>query len=244
MKTKLLATLSMLTTALISSSANAALLTQNNGLVPYVGADAQLRYMQFKKDYGQQDFKKDHYKQGNVFVGLKFNQYVGVEFGLFKSLVVKNVNSIPLDFSLGLPVDPSQPAQLVIANNKVVLRGFNINIVGFWPLDDCNQLIGAVGVNQTRIQLVHQQIADGFGIFPPETMVAQRFTFSSRKSTVQVKAGFQRYLTEKLSFRAMIGWENTNRFKGLTPIEPHQNSPIRAFLKYSYTFGLGIVFDL
>src|SRR5690348_3147210 len=66
--------------SMVTMAASAVAFDWDKGLIPYVGLDAQYRSMEFKKDRGNNIAAKS-YPQGNIFVGLRFCDYWGVEFG-------------------------------------------------------------------------------------------------------------------------------------------------------------------
>jgi hypothetical protein len=46
----------------------------------YIGADAQVRNMRFEPNYGGNIYKRE-YPQSNVYIGVKGNEYIGIEAG-------------------------------------------------------------------------------------------------------------------------------------------------------------------
>ena len=74
----------LVSVATIALSTTSAALAMTNewwdGNKPYVGFDAQVRRMSFKGGFGN-NLLQHHSPQGNLYAGVKFNEYVGVEAG-------------------------------------------------------------------------------------------------------------------------------------------------------------------
>lgn len=199
----------------------------------YVGFDAQWRHMPFKKNFGDNVFPKD-FPQGNAFFGLKFNDYFGVELGYLQSIERRKKVSIsgPL---LGVPLALDE---VNVLKNKVQVNGLNAGLVGFYPMDECNQLIVGLGISRLHLRLTFSPIANELGVLDAGAQASARRNFIYNKYIVQAKIGIQRMVTEKIGLRALLSWENTKQFNVLAPKQ--QSARIRVSLKNSINFGLGL----
>jgi OOP family OmpA-OmpF porin len=80
----------------------------------------------------EQDKEDTAYK---VFGGYQFNRYVGVELGFF---------------DLGKYKFTAQTVPTGTLNGEVKIRGFNLDVVGTWPMTDAFSLLGRVGAQSAK----------------------------------------------------------------------------------------------
>ncbi len=112
-------------------------------LGPYVGIDFQMRDMGFKQGFGDNIFEKQ-YPQGNFFVGLMLNEYLGIELGYERTLRRTRSSSFaPGDTILGNVVN--------VGSGEFVSRGElygpNINLIGIYkPCQEYPlEIFGSIG---------------------------------------------------------------------------------------------------
>ena len=235
-------------------------------LTPYVGADAQMRHMGFEKDFGGNALKKN-YPQGNFFAGLKFNQYVGVEFGYEASKKKpRSVTHNNSDIVFGSPLQQGEPTDLGFddtSHSSSKINGWNTNLVGFLPIfceDNSLQLIGSVGVAQLKIRsknsLKNVLVITTFDPNTGEPNGTQSITtignrdFTKRKAVLRISSGIQNMITDCIGIRALVTWENTAKLKAhgkLISLTENGTSialseTIRRISKpkNSFNYGLGI----
>lgn len=212
---------------------------------PYVGADAQIRHMEFKRNLGGNALKKN-YPQGNFFAGLKLNECVGVELGYTiagkKSRTVKHNNS---DIVFGLPLE--QPTPLVPAINSVThnaskVDGWNLNLVGFYPIlceDNSLQLIGSIGVTQLKIRT--KNITEATFVSSTVVTETDHIHFKKRKAVLRLSGGVQNMLTDCIGIRALVTWENSAKLSVHgKDINTAQVTRFIAKPENSFSYGLGV----
>jgi hypothetical protein len=226
--------------SLLAFGASASNLSDQFDVVPYVGADAQRRSMEFKQDYGK-NLTKQNYPQGNVYLGLKLNQYVGLEVGYeFTKTLKKSTTANGTEIRFGQVFFPDIDT-INGFDTKTKIRAFHGNIVGFLPISEqyCLQLIGSVGVARAKIKIVHDVPIENN--IPNTAFAADHRVFSKSKWIPKIGLGLQHMVTCQLGVRAMAGWEGTNRFKDIKPT--NVTSTLVGRTKDSFNFGVGLFYN-
>jgi hypothetical protein len=224
--------LSLLATPVIlAAMATPAIAGWDFDLHPYIGADAQLRHMEFKKNYGSNLFKQN-YAQGNVYAGLKFNSYLAVELG-FESTVKKHATRTlgPTDLFLGTISDAT-----VITNTNFQLYGPHADLVGFIPFCQEYDLAAILSVGAARLRASATSTVTTFEGFPVELFEDK---FRRTKYVLRLGAGLQQMLCDCLGVRAMVNWENTNKMS-LAGTLPRISTTTQVKLKNSFIYSLGV----
>lgn len=200
-------------------------------LTPYIGADAQWRNTIFKQNFGKNIFKTN-YPQGNIYAGVQFSDYLGVEGGFEGTSRVTRSNFISAGtVVLGVPALD----EMVIAQSS--FDGWHASVVGYLPIRNewrCS-LVGSVGFTSLRVKLNEITTPAGTAeVFP--------LAFAKRNSVLRLGAGIRHFFNDCMGFRAMVFWENTRKFKSVTTISPFPERilPETAKLKDSVIAGLGL----
>jgi len=204
---------------------------------PYVGMDAQIRHMDFKRGWGNNLFNHN-LAQGNLYVGTKFCPNVGVELGYEASITRARTVTLTTGelLSAGAPI----PAILspAVFRTRARLRGPHADLVGFYRFCDDYPLevIGSIGVSllkatfERRVLKLHDM--------PLKSSVVR--TFSRHKVVLRLMGGLQYMLGDNLGARATIGWVNTHKLV----IPPSDGLPNPTFAKIkpknSTIAGLGL----
>lgn len=210
---------------------------------PYAGADAQLRQMKFPAGGPDLLFAKQAF-QGNVFVGVQLNKYFGIEGGYEQTEFKKNDNFASAANGDVL-FNNLHTGDTQRTSNKHRLKGFNINLLGYFPIvEDCTTLYAGVGLARLKAELIYKIIAIGG---PPETNLTEQEvnqqlrSYSASKTIPRLTAGIQQMFTHNLGLRANVTWEKTSKFKKL---QPKCNVPegLDDFvsLKNSTIYGVGV----
>lgn len=227
--------------SLLAFGAVAGNLFEQCDLVPYVGADAQWRHMEFKKGFGK-DQTKSNYPQGNIYLGLKLNQYLGLEAGYERAKTLKrDTSALGSDVNFGAVFVPGAPNQLLQINTKTKLRAFHANVVGFLPI--CEeyrlQLIGSLGIARVNINTSRNVISvDNIALTDTEAASVQQ-VFSKKKWVPRIGIGLQHMLTCQLGVRAMANWEGTSM-----TLKTLDSLPVfSARTKNSLNLGLGLFYN-
>ncbi len=224
----------LLLSALLSSMITTAQCDEHS-INHYIGVDVKLRYMPFTKNFGSHVFRQN-YPEGNFFFGLKFNDYIGIEVG-YSSTTQHKKNGLIIGPStlLGLPLFAGETE---IFTTSVQTNNVNASIMGFIPLSNNLQLLGGIGISRMHLKLSYQPIGNENGQLSPNEVQMRTRDFSKNKYIAQTKVGIQYMLTDNISIRALIGWENTQKFKLLSPKQP---SALKTSLKNSSTYSVGLV---
>jgi len=203
--------LALITTsaALIASSAVHA---ENQwGLTPYVGADIQSRHMNWGKNLGDNLFAH-HAMQGNIYFGVKFSEYFGVEGGYESSAKkTRTVTASPGDVLTGTPLPGASLNQFSMTSR---ISGPHISAVGSVSLSDLHRLklSGLVGIASLKSSLSRQKIGSTtFGVFAP--FPGTPVPFVKRKNVLRLGAALEHMLTDTWGVRGSVIWENTNKLK-------------------------------
>lgn len=198
----------------------------------YVGADAQVRHIPFEKDFGGNVLPKD-YPQGNFYIGLKGNDYIGMEVGYEMSKTRTHSIFLPTNsilFGVKLPFNVRQ-------NVVVRFKGLHASLVGFFPVfEDCNlRLLASIGITnqKIRVESIFTEINNG----PPLGISGSRAVQSSY--VLRLMTGLQYMFTDYFGIRGNIRWENTAKLKNIAPIR--LQSPCTVKAKDSIILGLGVV---
>lgn len=228
--------------SLLAFGAAASNVFERCDLVPYVGADAQWRHMEFKKGAGK-DQTKSNYPQGNIYLGLKLNQYLGLEAGYERAKTLKkDARVLGSDTIFGAVLQPSAPNAVNEFNTKTKLRAFHANVVGFLPI--CEeyrlQLIGSLGVARVNINTVSIWNVINSTPTTPDFRDATQQVFSKKKWVPKIGVGLQHMLTCQLGVRAMANWEGTKM--SLKPLNTASEFTT-ARTKNSFILGLGLFYN-
>lgn len=219
--------------SLLAFGAAANSLSEQWDLVPYVGADIQVRHMEFKKGFGD-NITKNNYPQGNVYVGVKLNQYTGIEAGFERTKAQKkNTALLGSDNFLGTILFAPLPNDQTRIKTNTKMSAFYANLVGFLPVF-CEeyrlQLIGSLGIAHSNLKMTLDLPDDGV-----------HRVFSKKKWVPKIGVGLQHMLNCQLGVRAMVNWEGT-KTSGIKPLNAPQ-SELRASVKNSFNYGLGLFYN-
>jgi len=202
-------------------------------LNPYVGVDAKWSKMGAQKGLGDTQVAKN-YPQGDLFAGLKLNDWVGAEVG-YESTTKKNrtvVTGSGQGF-FGTSVTAGFP---VSSTTKTRLAGFHANVVGFYPvLEECRvSLFASIGLARLKFS------SDlNFDDVAPIGMEYRRFV--KRKWVPRVTAGVEHMLVENFGIRAMVSWEKTSTFRNI--FSKTSSSPLYVAPKNTTSAGLGAFYS-
>lgn len=185
---------------------------------PYIGVDAQLRRMVSPRGYGNPPFNHN-YAQGNLFAGVQFNRYLGIEVGYEASRTKHKSQSLHAeDFIFGNNLNSYSIFPGVAVSAKSKISGWNLNITGAIPLyEDCLDLIGSIGFAQLKPK-VDLAFTELFGLSASQlaglnTIIDQGYVrFPRKNKTVpRVMLGLQYMFHCNIGFRLTVGWEQTSK---------------------------------
>jgi len=207
---------------------------------PYVGVEAGVRYMPFKKNFGN-NLVQNTYPTANIFVGLRVNDYLGLELGVATtSTRTRSTLLLGRDTYFGNILDPLNPLLFYNFTTKTQLQGFNASILGFYPIceDGLLDLFAALGFSYQRLKIKNiMKEAESTPLNPPDEIA-----FSKNKPILAVRLGAQSLFCDSLGVRASVGFENTKQFHNLTP-KGSPNSLLRASLRNSLEARVGVFYQ-
>jgi hypothetical protein len=216
-------------------------------LISYVGIDAQIRHMDFEKNFGG-NILQHRYPQANIFAGVKFNDYFGIEGGYTFS---KKQHSTrlhqPTDLVFGevLPaINPSLISQVNQSRASSKISGWNANLMGYLPIfckEDNTQLIGSIGFASLKSRVHQLRITRN--VFPePFAPLSNTFTdttyLKKHKAVLRLGAGMQHMVCDNVGLRFLAAWENTSKLKAYGQ-NPARVSVAISKPQNSFHYGLG-----
>ena len=161
MKYKLIINGLLSSTILLSSTNSYANMPKLN-LTPYGGVDVGMQNFGFKAGYGDNLFKKQLPK-GNLFAGVKFNDYFGIEGG-YESTIDKKKDATVNGNNLFLGTNPIDvlainPGETAKFSTRTKIYGWHISITGDYPIyfNSKNKklsIIGTIGIKKTKVKLI------------------------------------------------------------------------------------------
>jgi len=205
-------------------------------VTPYIGLAAQGLHAHLPNDLGGNVFKQD-FPQGNAFVGVRFNDYVGVEGGYEITPTKKSVTVLSGGSKLFGQIAPSAPPLgPSIQYSKSQLKNWHASLVGFLPLSEHYpfKLLGSVGITRLKVFYFNFNLATPTNTLNPFPTIV---TFANNKTVLRLNAGGQYMLSDMLGIRALVGWNNTARLDSLPSKETATN---KIQFSNTWNYGLGV----
>lgn len=222
---------------LLSSITSTAKSLSSLNITPYIGIDVGLQYFGFKSGYGDNLFT-NKLPKGNLFIGINFNDYVGLEGGYESTIEKKRNTTLHGGHSTVLGNFLPGGIEYMKYSSKVKISGWHLGITGRCPFYTSNFfIIGYVGVKRANIKLVRDTILYkdyGHPAIPGEAQDQVILGKNSKKNILKISGGIEYFFSNHLGLRALLGWENTAKLK---PISNNKN----ACLKNSFLYSIGIV---
>lgn len=204
-------------------------------LGPYLGFDLELRDMGFKQGYGDKVFEKQ-YPQANLFVGLMFNEFFGIELGYEKTLKrSRNSSFTGGDVVLGNIATSGTSGKF---QSHGELYGPNINFMGVYKPCEAYplEIFGSIGGSYLTAKFDRNLFEFNDG---PASLLR---TFEQDKALWRIAIGLQYVIADCIGVRTSLKWENTSQMRLYTR-ELLANPP-QIKLKDSLIFGLGFYYIL
>lgn len=221
---------------LLLLASSSAMAMEPLGFTPYLGADAAVRHMKWAPGLGDNLYRHD-YPQGNVYGGLKLQDYMGVEAGY--ELTPTKTRQVALSANQTILGQPSPVANgATLWNTKMQIKGWHADLLGFCPIF-CEEyrfsLVGGVGVTRAKLyQTAYMTANSATGASNPFLTFN---TMSASKSMLRLSAGGQHMMSEDYGVRFLVGWLNSSKFGRMIS----QQQPLNAVnVKNSWQYGLGL----
>jgi len=207
-------------------------------LTTYVGADAQVRRMDFKGGFGD-NLLQHHSPQSNIYAGVKLNEVVGIEAGFEATTTrTRTMTLMTGDVVNGatLPANMS-PA---VFKSKMKIKGPHIEAVGYYSFQEASpvQLIGAAGVSVFKATAERRTLSMA-GL--PGTTTRK---LVQHKTVLRLTGGLQYALNENCFARLTVGWVNTSKMTiyANDGIVSKTNPAIKPKNSTVYGLGMGWIF--
>jgi len=149
--------------------------------------------MKAKNGAVQNAFPKS-YPGASVYAGVKFMENVGAELGADFSQKKSATATVPAGTLSGASAATS-------VKNEVKRNGGHLDLVGFWPLNDCFNLIGSVGAGVLKAKITS---TPNVGSIPIS---------SKTRAVGRIGVGASYMLTDMFGLRAKLNWEGTSALK-------------------------------
>ena len=207
---------------------------------PYLGLEYSQRSLNMVEGYGKGLFVK-RLPQGNVFFGLKLNDYIGIEAGyLFSQAATRTTYSTEGSQIFGSLV--AGPGEFFVADSTINLFGPHINFQAYLPIGTTPFAgIGSLGFSLITLKARFKPLGDIDDlIYPPDAVEILTRHFSSTKLVSHIMGGLGYQMTNSINIRFLMGLETTSRFKNITPQEV---SSFKMNLKNNSIANLGFTYS-
>ena len=104
------------------------------GIKPNFGIDVGVKNQSFNSSFGEEHFR-ENYPETNVYFGMKFHPYVGIEGGYQHMYRQQKEQYYPIGSSV-LGSSTSLPGATIprMFISDVYGQGWNLSLLGFWPI--------------------------------------------------------------------------------------------------------------
>ncbi len=171
-------------------------------VIPYIGVDYYQVWMHTKGDWNQLFGKT--YPGGVIYVGAKFCDSFGVEFGGMWS--ARTGKTSPLGTFFGTPAIPG-----MLVTTTITRAGGYGDFIGYVPMGNCFEVFGSAG----------------YGVIQPKVTFSTNVTVNNNtplnsallsvrgksRGVFRLGIGMTYLLTEMLGIRAKLGWEGTSQLR-------------------------------
>lgn len=207
----------------------------NDYLDFYMGADAQIRSVKFKKNFGHNlNLRKKSAPQGNLYAGIMLSKNVGLEAGYESTFeMTGHATLLNGNFCAGrhIPYILS-PA---VFKTKLKIKGPHVGLIFFYPLKNYPvKFLGSIGINAVKGTAEIHGVA--FGRPPSPGSIR---TLSKHKEALRLMVGAQYLAQNGLGFRGSMNFIKTRRII-IKKSDNHPSVQIPMLkLKDSIVYGLG-----
>ena len=216
-------------------------------LQPYGGIDYGIQNSQYKQKFGDNLLKKKLPK-GNLFLGLKLNDYFGIEAGYettIKNSKTTNLSDFKSFFGTTIfDLNEIQSPDYQKTQVKQKISGMHLGLTIEYPLFIINNpshhslsLVGYLGVKNAKADIkINSSLfyEDDIQIDDPVTL-----NHNHKKTILRLACGLQFSINDNFGIRLLGSWENTSKLK------PEYTYPkgtkLTAKLKDSFGYSIGFV---
>lgn len=202
---------------------------------PFIGIDFQERTLNFDENNGGNLFC-DHAFQYDLYAGLRFCDYLGVDLGYFANKSQNRTSSFgPGDIVLGQTLAAGSPVETHFTETKI--KGPHVDFLVFTPFmpEYGIELFGGIGVAYSKLMLKEAIIAiNDITLTSP---IARNYDI--KRANARALLGLQTLVYSCVGIRGTVTWENTSVFNDLKPAE-FPDDQGRVNVKNSWAYGLGV----
>jgi len=195
-----------LTTRTYSLPISLSYLDNIKSIKSYVGADAQVRRMNFKGGYGDNSLHHTS-RQGNIYAGLLLDERNALEAG-FEATTTRTRTATISDEEMITGTVIPQTLLPAIFTSKAKVKGPYIQLIHHYSIREGYpiKLIGGVGISVFKATSERQTIT-----VAGMSVGGKTRKLSTHKSVVRLTGGLQYDLSKKSFARLTVGWVNTSR---------------------------------
>jgi opacity protein-like surface antigen len=207
---------------------------------PYVGAGMQVTRIASPNEGTNKLFKKN-YPGVNAAVGLKIGEYFGVELGMQRQKTKNGAFTFTAGQNrpvFGVVPPDSQRGMI----SKFRMRSVDMNVLGYFPVLDCTQVFGSIGISHVTSSGYVRVTADEVGPLQDEPLINR--SYKNSKNISLIRLGIQQDLANNFMIRAFGEWKQLHKLSlvAVTPTNaPSPSIPVR--LKNAMSLGVGVLYS-
>jgi hypothetical protein len=208
---------------------------------PYVGVSAQREHLRFNERFGAPFYNRS-LASGSLILGLKFSDYLGIEFDYTLSQRKNKIRTLVAGQFAPEAALPLPFGEFEIYKTRLAIDSINLGVTGHLPLDCMNfcntSLFSIIGGSLLKVKANHNILQFSYTDLTPQQIIAlsYRFKNSYRKLVPFIKMGIENKVTDRFAFRIFASWKQVTNFdtksSGLSISKGH--------LKFSSSVGYGI----
>lgn len=182
------------------------------GIKPNIGIDVGIKNQSFSSGFGKEHFRQN-YPQTDLYFGMKFHPYVGIEGGYQTMYRLQREQYYPVGSSV---LGSSVPGMFYQRSfiSTVDGQGWNLNLLGFWPI--CPR-------TKTELMLTLGLVWEKFHYgtlaitaLNPSTPLAM--WDSSDRTLFKIGVGARQMITKHFGARLQVFWEETSKLDAEFPV--------------------------
>lgn len=191
---------------------------------PYLGIDAQGRYIPLEDAYGDRHFH-DLYFSPNLFIGTTINQILSIEASWLKSSPRHQQTFYgPNERILGFDTTLTHIDEASFHDANSRIDGWMVSLIGEYPVWENTNVFLSIGASILKLHLNTRQ----FESMPP---IDNPFPFATEwdsgyKAMFRVGVGLKHMFMRCFGIRAQIGWEDTSRLNASSLVDSTLPPPL------------------
>ena len=227
-----------------------------NNVSPFIGIDLGQSRLELQQKFGEKMFRKNSTSY-NLFAGLDFNQYFGIELGYQKDNTRRsNATLVTGDFIPGfanpIPVGQFEGNPSVFDNVKLKQQNKYLGITGKYKIYQKFHLNAMLGLAYTKTSAEYTQRQSGIAIFTPTQLdgFLLKRTYKKYKIVPIARIGASYTINQNFSIRTNILWEkksniaiSSDQNNKIRPINGNPASSQKIKFKNITTYSVGFIYN-